>query len=195
MQPETNEAYDPKNWPESDLVVYPPTEQQELFPSPEVQAQAADLIAVAEEQADAASGADPELVYEKTNAPLKDGKLPDYYRKATDGTIIPITKAEYKRGMLKEFTVKHHPLPCGHKLVAGQPPRHRNCQACWFTFFQVHGELTQAVDEAYNANGTEVGKALITQLRGVKFFKNFLRFMSTVAAMKAKLETQTADAV
>jgi len=192
VQSETNEAYeyDPKNWPESDLVTYPPTEPQEWFPSPEVQAQATDLIAVAEEQADAASGADPELVYEKTNAPLKDGKLPDYYRKTTDGTIIPITKAEYKRGMLKEFTVKHQPLPCGHKLVADHNgPRHTNCDQCWLSYFQVFGEVTKAVEEAYQSKGTEVGAELIKQLRGAKFLKHFLRFMSTVALYKESLES------
>lgn len=184
MYAQTKQYY-PKDWPEYDLVLScPPTK---------VQTQASDLVEqsvaeLAEVYSDNLSKTIDELEYQKTNAPLKDGKLPPYYRTAPDGTIIPITKSEYKKGILKEFTVKHKPLPCGHKLVAGQPPRHRNCQACWFTFFQVHGELTQAVDEAYNANGTEVGKALITQLRGVKFLKQFLRFMSTVALYKEQME-------
>ena len=132
----------------------------------------------------------PNLVYQPIEG---SDKKPDYQRTLPDGTIVPITRSEYKKGMHDGFTVKHRPLPCGHKLVAGQPPRHRNCEACWFTFFQVHGELTQAVDEAYNSQGTEVGRELIKQLRGVKFLKNFLKFMSTVATMKAQVETQPAN--
>ena len=125
---------------------------------------------------------------------VEDGKLPPYYRTLPDGTIVPITRSEYKKGMLKEFTVKHKILPCGHQLVADHNgPRHTNCDQCWFAYFQVFGEVTQAVDEAYNAQGKEVGEELIKQLRGVKFLKNFLKFMATVATMKETLETQTAD--
>lgn len=168
--------YSPNDWPETDTVVYP---------SPEVQAQAADLIETA--QAETA----PELKYQPTSTPLRDGKKPDYYCTLPDGTIVEITRAEYKKGMHDSFTVRHKPLPCGHKLVIGQQPRHRNCDNCWFVFFQTHGELTQAVEEAYQSSGTMVGAALITQLRGVKFLKHFLRFMSTVASYKESLESAT----
>lgn len=191
MYAQTKQYY-PKDWPEYDLVLScPPTK---------VQTQASDLVEqsvaeLAEVYSDNLSKTIDELEYQKTNAPLKDGKLPPYYRTAPDGTIIPITKSEYKKGMLKEFTVKHKPLPCGHKLVADQNgPRHRNCDACWFTYFQVFGEMTQAVDEAYNSKGTDVGREIIKQLRGVKFLRNFLRFMSTVAAMKVKMESNVQEA-
>jgi hypothetical protein len=191
VQPETNPNYDPKNWPESDMVTYPPTEQSEWSPSPEVQAQAADLIAEAQGLQEPAAFDD--LQYQPTKTTLRDGKKLDYYRKLPDGTIEALTKAEYKAGMRSQFTIRHRPLPCGHKLAAGQPPRHRNCEACWFTFFQVHGELTKAVEEAYNSQGTEVGRELVKQLRGSKFLSNFLKFMSTVAALKSQMETQTAN--
>jgi hypothetical protein len=74
---------------------------------------------------------------------------------------------------------------CGHKFVPEQEPRHRNCESCWFTFFQVHGELTKTADELFQAHGPEI----IAQLRGKKFTKHFLRFMGALAQWKA-----TADA-
>jgi hypothetical protein len=168
-------------------------ETNEIIPTPEVQAQAADLIETAQAEDVLILPAPPELEFQPTSSPLKDGKKPDYYRTLPDGTIVEITRAEYKKGMHDGFTVRHRPLPCGHKLVAGQSPRHRNCEACWFTFFQVHGELTQAVDEAYNSQGIEVGRELIKQLRGTKFLKNFLKFMASVATLKAQMETQPAN--
>jgi hypothetical protein len=169
-------------------------ETNEIIPTPEVQAQAADLIETAQAEDVLILPAPPELEFQPTSSPLKDGKKPDYYRTLPDGTIEALTKAEYKAGMRKEYTVRHRPLPCGHKLVAGHAPRHRNCDACWFTFFQVHGDLTKAVDEAYNSQGTEVGRELIKQLRGTKFLRNFLKFMSTIALMKARMEGNVQEA-
>jgi hypothetical protein len=198
VQPETNETYDPKNWPETDIVTHPPTTQEEWLPSPEVQAQAANLIVEAQgsyapfNESGTMCPPSPEMVddlqYQPTKTPLRDGRKPDYYRKLPDGTIEALTKAEYKAGMRKEYTVQHRSLPCGHKLVAGHAPRHRNCDACWFTFFNFHGELTQAVEEAYNSQGTEVGRELVKQLRGDKFLRNFLKFMSTISMYKEQLE-------
>ena len=78
---------------------------------------------------------------------------------------------------------------CGHKFIPGHEPRHRNCEACWFTFFQVHGELTQSCDQVF----AELGEPALRQLRPGKFVKNFLKFMSTLAqwqeAAKAVKET------
>lgn len=81
---------------------------------------------------------------------------------------------------------------CGHKFVPEQEPRHRNCEACWFTFFQVHGEVTKTADELFKAAGVEA----IQQLRGKKFTKHFLRFMGALAQWKsmaddAKATTET----
>ena len=171
----------------------------DIIPSPEVQAQAADLIEAAqgsyEPFNESGTMCPPppemvdELVYEPTSTPLKDGKKPDYYRTLPDGTIVAISRTEYKRGMHDQFTVKHRRLPCGHKLVADHNgPRHTNCDQCWLSYFQVFGEVTKAVEEAYQSKGTEVGAELIKQLRGVKFLKYFLRFMSTVALYKEQME-------
>jgi len=153
-------------------------ETNDIIPSPEVQAQAADLIETTE----------AELEYQPVIGD-SGGRKPDYYRTLPDGTIVAISRAEYKRGMHDQFTVKHRQLPCGHKLVADHNgPRHTNCDQCWLSYFQVFGEVTKAVEEAYQSKGTEVGAELIKQLRGVKFLKYFLRFMSTVALYKEQME-------
>lgn len=106
------------------------------------------------------------------------GKLPDYYRTLPDGSIKSLTRGEYKEAMRKECTIRRPVPQCGHRFTPGEEPRHRNCEACWFAFFQVHGELTQACDEVF----TKFGEAGLRSLRGPKFAKNFTKFMSTLAA-------------
>jgi hypothetical protein len=80
--------------------------------------------------------------------------------------------------------VKHQIIPmCGHKFIAKTEPRHKNCGPCWFTFFQVHGEFTQAVEELYQKDVN-----ILKKLKGPKFVDNFRKFMSTVAAFKESIE-------
>ena len=113
------------------------------------------------------------------NLPLP--KFPYYRINQETGAYEEITRAEYKKVMRETFTVKHQRIPqCGHKFVPGHEPRHRNCEQCWFVFFQVHGELTQSVEEVFQKHG----KPAIVALRGVKFLDNFLKFMATVAQYK-----------
>ena len=117
------------------------------------------------------------------NLPLP--KFPYYRINQETGAYEEITRAEYKKVMRETFTVKHQRIPqCGHKFVPGHEPRHRNCEQCWFVFFQVHGELTQSVEEVFQKHG----KPAIVALRGVKFLDNFLKFMATVAQYKAAVE-------
>jgi hypothetical protein len=98
---------------------------------------------------------------------------------------VEITRSEFKEDRRLHFTVRHGSISrCGHRFIPGEEPRQRNCDVCWFTFFQVHGELTQAMDELYAKHG----KAGLLQLRGPKFVKNFLKFMSTVAQWKKEIE-------
>jgi len=99
---------------------------------------------------------------------------------------VEITRGEYKEDRRLHFTVRHNRLPsCGHKFDPNGEPRHRNCEMCWFAFFQVHGELTQGLDELFAQHGE---KGLL-QVRGKKFVKNFLRFMSTLAQWKKTADT------
>jgi hypothetical protein len=69
---------------------------------------------------------------------------------------------------------------CGHKFRPGHEPKNRNCERCWFTFFNAHGELTKACDEVFQQFGPDG----LSQLRGPKFTRNYLKFMSTLAAWK-----------
>jgi hypothetical protein len=115
------------------------------------------------------------------NLPQATPKFPYYRINQETGQAEEITRAEYKKAMHDTFTVKHQKIPvCGHKFVPGTEPRHRNCEHCWFVFFQVHGELTQAVEEVFQKHG----KQAVINLRGVKFLDNFLKFMATVAQYK-----------
>lgn len=90
----------------------------------------------------------------------------------------------YARYFQTDKPVKYPRLKCGHKYRNEFEPNHRNCEQCWFAHFQVHGELTQAVEEAYQKGGAQ----LINKLKGPKFLDNFLKFMSTVAVIKAQQE-------
>lgn len=87
--------------------------------------------------------------------------------------------------------LKYRRIPsCGHKFVPGREPRHRNCESCWFTFFQVHGELVRTADEIHK----QFGVAGLRQLKGPKFTKNFTRFMSTIAQWRKTAEEAAARA-
>lgn len=88
---------------------------------------------------------------------------------------------EYRR---LYFTVRHPTVTgCGHRLDPGIEPR-TNCQFCWFAFFKNHGELVQTTDSFYQEYG---GEALAT-MRGRKYVKNFLKFMSTLALWQQEVE-------
>ena len=71
-------------------------------------------------------------------------------------------------------------IACQHRLDLGRQPRMRNCESCIFAFFQNHGEMVQQLDEMHTS-----GKdSLIIQLQGKKFYRNWRRFMSTIAQFK-----------
>lgn len=90
----------------------------------------------------------------------------------------------FARYWATEKPVKYPVLACGHKYRNEFEPNHRNCERCWFAFFQTHGELTQAVEEAYQTGGAK----LVSKLRGPKFLHQFLKFLSTVAFVKMQQE-------
>lgn len=82
----------------------------------------------------------------------------------------------------KHFTVRHIPLPCGHKMDLINEPRHRNCEQCYWYWFNHHGPLVQAVIDAHQTEGKE----FVIRMRGKHFFRQFTRFMATVNAMIAE---------
>jgi hypothetical protein len=69
-------------------------------------------------------------------------------------------------------------------LDLSRQPKHRNCESCWFAWFQNHGEIVQQLDEMHMADGD----ALIIQLQGEKFYHRWRQFMATVAQWQ---QTQT----
>lgn len=93
------------------------------------------------------------------------------------------TRAEIGKAHKAFVTVQHARVKmCGHKYVPSQEPRHRNCEACWFVFFQNHGEIVQQLDEIFTIHGEY-------QLRNIgiattKCVNNFKKFMATLAQWK-----------
>lgn len=83
------------------------------------------------------------------------------------------------------LTRVYHRVPvCGHKFAPGQEPRHRNCEPCWFLLFASHKELVEGCDEVFKQFGQEG----LAQIRGPKFAKNYVKFMSTLASWKEVAE-------
>lgn len=89
------------------------------------------------------------------------------------------------RKLRKQYVTVKHPIvnKCGHSLDLNRKPR-TNCEFCIFAWFNSHGEICQQLDEMRAAGGDD----LIIQLQGVKFYKMWLRFMSTVANWKKEQE-------
>jgi hypothetical protein len=71
-------------------------------------------------------------------------------------------------------------IACKHRLDLSRPPRYRNCDSCWFAFFQNNPRTVETADELHQAGNSR----LIEQLQGTKFLEKFRNFMSTVAKLK-----------
>jgi hypothetical protein len=72
---------------------------------------------------------------------------------------------------------------CGHRLNLNTPPRHRNCESCWFAWLNEHGELVKTLVNTHVEN-----PQIIVQVQGAKFLKRFRQFMSTLAAWQKQQE-------
>ena len=94
-----------------------------------------------------------------------------------DGNPPVITERLLKSLRGKYFTVRHVPLSdCGHKLDMINEPRHRNCENCWWNFFNTHPQLVEVADQFFRTQG----KKPMIGMRGECFVKMFLRYMATV---------------
>jgi len=98
----------------------------------------------------------------------------------------PITLRQLRKLRGQYFTVRHIPLPCGHKLDVINEPTHVNCDDCWFHFFNTHPQLVETANAAWR----EQGKEFVIRLRGKKFAKKFAQFIVTVVALKQEQEKQ-----
>jgi hypothetical protein len=99
-----------------------------------------------------------------------------------------MTESEFRMMRRMHFTVRHGRVDvCGHRFDSITEPRN-NCEYCWWAFFKSHGELVQVTDRAYQEQGSD----FVDKLRGVKYRKNFLKFMATLAKFQAEA-AQTQD--
>lgn len=121
--------------------------------------------------------------YNKQTQQIPENQQPE---SAKEPTPLPqqMTLRQFRALRGKYFTVKHKRMePCGHRLDQITEPR-SNCEFCWFAFFQTHGQLVQTADRAYQEQGVE----FLDKIRGQKWRKMFLRFMSTVAMFQKEME-------
>ena len=103
-------------------------------------------------------------------------QVPPELQPDKDGNPPSITPELIRQLRGKYFTVKHVRLTdCGHLLDMVNQPKN-NCETCWFNWFNSHAKLIEVADEFYRTHG----KQPMIAMRGVKFVKNFLRFMATV---------------
>jgi hypothetical protein len=95
-----------------------------------------------------------------------------------------LKKQDIKKLFHAYFTVRRDKVKaCGHKFDMAHDPR-TNCENCWYSYFANNGPMTQTADECFQKEGRET----LERIRGKRFVKFFLRFMSTIARWKAEAE-------
>jgi hypothetical protein len=96
-----------------------------------------------------------------------------------------MSRREYKDAMRVMFTIRRSVVKeCCHKINEERQPNN-NCKFCWFSWLNSHGELIQTADEMWHKPG---GQIALVNIQGRKFVKMWLKFMSTVARLKAEQE-------
>lgn len=104
----------------------------------------------------------------------------------------PLTEPQFRALRRAFFTVRHLVLPdCGHKLDQINQPK-LNCEFCWWAFFSSHGELVQVTDRAFQEQGSD----FLDKMRGIRYRKMFIRYMSTLARLQkeaAEIKAKSCD--
>jgi len=90
----------------------------------------------------------------------------------------------YARIFHADKPVKYQRLVCGHKFRHEFEPNHRNCERCFFTYFNLHRDLVKALDEGFQAGGPE----LIRRIKGSNYLHMWRKFMTTIAFVQAQQE-------
>ena len=124
--------------------------------------------------------------------------------KAQHDPIVPkqMTRQVWKQMMRMHFTVRRGIAPgCGHKLSSINIPNEKgentifitsdprkNCDSCWYTYFNTNGQMTAIADECFR----EAGRDVLERSRGRRFVKYFLRFMSTIARFQREAAEKAA---
>ena len=99
-----------------------------------------------------------------------------------------LTQKEIKALFRAYFTVRRDRVKsCGHKFDMARDPR-TGCEDCWFAFFGNNGPMTQTADECFQKEGRQT----LERIRGKRFVKKFLKFMSTLARFQAEAKAAAA---
>ena len=136
-------------------------------------------------------------------SPVGQEEVAGEIAKGQHDPIVPpqMTRKVWKQMMRIHFTVRRGlAQPCGHKLATIMVPDEKgkstvfitsdprkNCESCWFTYFNTNGQMTQIADDCFQNAGRDV----LERSRGKKFVRYFLRFMSTIA----RFQKESQDAV
>lgn len=101
----------------------------------------------------------------------------------------PLTERDFRGLRRMYFTVRHDVgKPCGHKVDRLNQPKN-NCEYCWWIFFETHPDLVTTADRAY----IDQGREFLDRIRGWKFRKYFLRYMSTKLKIQQEQERINAE--
>ena len=102
---------------------------------------------------------------------------------------VPLNEAQFRKLRGQYFTVRHDLVgQCGHKIDRMNEPS-IGCEWCWWTWFSGHGELIQTTDRALQ----EQGKYFVIKMRGKRYLKYFLRYMSTLARFKKEQDATNTE--
>jgi hypothetical protein len=150
------------------------TQTELLVPSNEGDGQSLPATEVQPTEASAADVAANESPVEPNQA--QDPSLPPELQPDADGNPPEITEKLLRKLRSRYFTVRHPLLTeCGHSLDMINFPK-RNCENCFFQFFNTHPQLVEVTDQFFRTHG----KGPLVGMRGIKYFKAFTRYMATV---------------
>ncbi len=137
-------------------------------------------------------------------SPVGQEEVAGEIAKGQHDPIVPkqMTRQVWKQMMRMHFTIRRGlAQPCGHKLASINVPNEKgentvfitadprkNCDSCWFTYFNSNGDMTNIADECFR----EAGRDVLERSRGKRFVKYFLRFMSTIARFQREAAEKAA---
>ena len=137
-------------------------------------------------------------------SPVGQEEVAGALSKGQHDPIVPkqMTRQVWKQMMRIHFTIRRGTAPgCGHKLSSINVPNEKgentifitsdprkNCDSCWFTYFNTNGQMTNIADECFR----EAGRDVLERSRGKRFVKYFLRFMSTIARFQREAAEKAA---
>ena len=96
----------------------------------------------------------------------------------------PIEVDEHEEKVENHPTVLPRAKACGHRLHPMFQPRMRNCEACWYAWFDFHKDIVSQLDELHRSGQDD----LIVKLQGKKFLHRWRQYMSTIARLTVEQE-------